>query len=264
MPKAEALALVSDFAAATGRSAWPKLDRAKLAAGLTERIDDPNRIHQRQTPLCGPCTLFRAVAITDPEAYARAAIDLFNNGSATIGKLKLRPGSELLASAPGGNTDTADWITLATLRDTDNWFLSPAGLLGGNVAGITRPGTLKSWLRDVGFGQIRDETYLAVASKPIPTALAAGIGTAGTLHVAGWFVALFIDSEMIESNSDATALIPNHWVTLTSPIVDKGVVSYDGPISLTVYSWGKGAMPVLCQTKRSFMDKYFGYVAFRR
>src|SRR5262249_40807063 len=170
MAKQDAINFVKRFAAEPTPAVWPNINRTDLASGLVARIEDPNRINQEGTPLCGPASLVRSLATDDPEAYARAAIDLYTRGTTRIRTLTIEAGGELKRSAPQGATDPADWIMLASIRDTDNWFFSPAGWFGCNIAGITRPGTMESWLRDAGYTRIVNNTYFA--AKPIPSVLA--------------------------------------------------------------------------------------------
>jgi hypothetical protein len=54
---------------------WTNLDRAKIAAGLKVRIDDPHKINQASTSLCGPADFACYVAEDKPVEYAKAVID---------------------------------------------------------------------------------------------------------------------------------------------------------------------------------------------
>ena len=77
MSKQDAINTVATFAGSAGTSMWQNIRRADLAAGLTERIINPNLIAQKNTSFCGPSCFIRAIADDYPEAYAQAAIDLF-------------------------------------------------------------------------------------------------------------------------------------------------------------------------------------------
>jgi hypothetical protein len=265
MSKASALQLVTQFAARTARGRWSHIRRADLAAGLTVRINDPNRIAQRATPLCGPASLVRAVASSNPDAYARAAIELFENGRTRINNLAIQPGRELIGDPPEGNTDVADWILLASIRDSDNWFFSPSGIFGSNLAGITRPGTLESWLREAGYKSIVNKTYLV--AKPIMMALAAELAEASRYFARGYKVMLFLDADVLSSDTqdDLISMHPDHWVALNSTVRDGGIVNYDAPIQMELWSWGRRVtVPVNAAKplkKRQFLHKYYGYIA---
>ena len=268
MSKQTAIDLVNAFAADNGPSVFPKIDRAALAAGLIDRINDPNTINQRGTPFCGPANLTRAVALANPDVYAQAAIDLYTKGVARFNGLEVRAGRELKQSPPLGNANAADWIMLASIRDSDNWFLSPAGWFGLSLAGITLPGTMESWFRSAGYQTIISKTYLAL--KPVPMVLAVEAHEASQYAKpgSGYKVVLFIDSNLLDADSQDNlfSVYPDHWVALTTPIADNGdIIGYDAPISFKVFSWGR-EMPVPVDpshplTKRSFLTRYYGYIA---
>jgi hypothetical protein len=142
MTTATATALVDAFATASGTGVWPGLSRATLASELKTRLGAPDSVDQSHTPFCGAASFTRALIIDKPDAYAQAAIDLFNAGEATIGNLKSKPGDTVRRSVPQKGTNQADWIMLARIRDSGNVVLSAGGFLGGSAAGVTVPGTL--------------------------------------------------------------------------------------------------------------------------
>ena len=77
-----------------GPGKWPLLDRAIVAEGIKDRILDPGRIDQHRAGLCGPAAFPFHIAQREPVQYAQYAIDLFDQGSAHVGKMEVRP-SEL-------------------------------------------------------------------------------------------------------------------------------------------------------------------------
>src|SRR5262249_45513943 len=134
-----------------------------------------------------------------------------------------------------------------------------------NIAGITRPGTMESWLRDAGYTRIVNKTYFA--AKPIPSVLAVEAQQASRLFGEGYRVMLLIDADMLDSSSqdDIISPFPNHWITLNSVITDGGIVNYDAPVSFKAYTWGKElSVPVnrlKPLSKRSFLHRYYGFIA---
>src|SRR5689334_22904947 len=76
--KDAAKGIIAAFAARTaGPQAWRTLDRAQVAAGAIDRIDDPDKIKQQESSMCGPACLAHAVATDAPQDYAQAIVDLF-------------------------------------------------------------------------------------------------------------------------------------------------------------------------------------------
>lgn len=267
MSKEEAIRKVNQFKAETGAGRWAHLQRGTLADGLIERINDPNLIAQRATPLCGPAALVRAIARNSPLQYATAVIDLFKNARAHIGSLTITPGSELLRDPPEGNTNQADWIMLASIRDSDNWFFSPSGIFGSSLAGITQPGTIEQWFRNAGYSSVIQKTYTVL--KPIYMVLAAELAEANRLFNQGYYVLLIVDSDVLsrDTQDDLVSMYPDHWIVLNSPIRDGGIINYDAPIQFRAWSWGReinvpesASKPL---PKRDFLHKYYGFIAAR-
>jgi hypothetical protein len=266
MTNATAVALVDSFAAASGAGVWPGLSRATLASELKTRLGAPNTVHQRQTPFCGPASFTRALIIDKPDAYAQAAIDLFNTGECTIGSLKLKPGSTVRTSAPQNGTNQADWIMLGSIRDSGNAVLSAGGLFGGNFAGITVPGTLADWFTKAGFSTVINN---ADVTQTVPAARAAQVLTAESYRASKHHVVLFIDADVMDKNDqdDAISMFPDHWVTLTDTIKHGGTLAYEDPISMSVFSWGRICpIPELSTKplkKKHFLSKFYGYIAVK-
>jgi hypothetical protein len=267
MSTATAKALVDAFARESGAGKWPKLDRATLAAQLKTRLGSPNSVNQRQTPFCGPASFTRALIIDKPDAYAQAAIDLFKTGEATIGSLKIKPGSTVRESAPQNGTNQADWIMLASIRDSENTLLSAGGVFGGSLAGITVPGTLAGWFTSAGFTTVVNS---ADVTQTVPAARAAQVLTANAYRKSGHHVVLFIDADVMDKDDqdDWVSLFPDHWVTLTSDITHGGTLAYEDPIAMEVFSWGAvypipedaAAKPL---KKKDFLHKFYGYIAVK-
>jgi hypothetical protein len=133
MTKDLALKHVDDFAARTTAGKFTKLDRAKIAAGLRIRINNPYKINQTSAGVCGPAAILFSIAQSQPLLYATAVTSLFETGTASIRKWKLEPDAELLTMpCPAGLKDKAgnvvvpfehvDWIILASIRDSENWW----------------------------------------------------------------------------------------------------------------------------------------------
>jgi hypothetical protein len=253
----DAKKLVDAFAAApTCPSVWPHLDRAKIAAGLKVRIDDPDKIDQAGTSLCGPADFARDVAEDKPVEYAKAVIDLFKTGTAFIGTFAIKPCGDLRKYSIIGSVDPADWILLASIRDTDNWFFDYQAE-SDDVAAITMPHSKESWLRRAGYTEVINETNILSSKNK------ANAARASDLFDRGYKVALLINSKMLYAISMySSSLTPDHWIALTSDIeLDSETVEFQ------VYSWGNGRRKVPesgVLTQSSFLNNYYGFIACRR
>ena len=267
MTTATAMALVDTFAAASGAGVWPGLSRATLAAELKARLAAPDTVDQAQTPLCGPASFTRALMIDKPDTYAQAAIDLFNTGAATIGTMKIKPFDEVRLSAPQYDTNQADWIMLASIRDSGNWLMSSGGWFGGSAAGMTLPGTLADWFTSAGFSTVINS---ADVLQTVPAARTMQLLTANLYRAAGHHVLLLIDGDVMKMSNqdDEISLYPTHWVTLTASVSDSGALAYSDPISMEVFSWGDiYTIPVSTAKplkKKYFLNKFYGFIAVKK
>lgn len=258
--KDEAKTLIAAFEGRSKTDSWLHIKRADLARGLRERVDDPDNINLGQTSLCGPADFVRDIALDDPATYVKAAVDLFETGSAVIGTFYIKPKADLKTyKLPATATiDPADWILCASIRDTDNWFLDYQSE-GDDAAAITMPHSKEKWLKQAGYTHVLNETN-AVFTKDLPNARAAS-----ALLGKGYKVALFINSNMLDTStqSDASAF-PDHWVALTRGMVISGMSADPASkVDFRVYTWGREQSVPLSGSLsiKNFLANYYGYVA---
>ena len=268
MSKDTAKTLVTEFNFnQTIVSQWPQIAKLDLASGLLARIENPNNINQSGTPLCGPASLVRALATSNPDAYAQAAIDLYSKGSAQINTLKLSPGTSLKQASVPANTDPADWIMLSSVRDSSNWFMSPSGWFGSNLAGITVPSTIEKWFKEAGFTNVINDTSLA--GGDIPSVKSMRAQRASQKFKDGYYVCMLVDSDVLKSatQNDIISMYPDHWVVLNSTITNAGTMNYSDLASFKIYTWGTGdrqvpeTPPGTALTHDKFLNKFYGFVA---
>ncbi len=255
--------LVRKFAGRTGTGAFKYILRSAVAKGLLQRVQVPSMIDQSASSLCGPAALLYDLATRDPERYASYVISLYETGFGVIGRLEVKPGTDLKEHDPGNTVEASDWIALASLRDSENYFFDYQEA-ADEFAGITLPGELEDWFRKTGYTDVVNDARVIVDQEE------ANIQRADYYFRKGYRVCLFIHSNMLykskQSNGSAT---PDHWVVLTSPVsVGMTVIEAEPKrtISFTIYTWGKGRKPVPetgVLTVDEFLDNYYGFVAAR-
>jgi hypothetical protein len=264
-PTAAALAKLAAFGSGSGPAAFKKIPRAAVAAGLSARLAAPDRIDQGGSSLCGPSVFVRRIAATDPLAYVTFVIDLYQTGRGHIGDLQVKAGDDLRDYDPGGKIDPADWIAIASIRDSSNWFFDYQDV-NNEVAGITMPSSLEGWFRKIGYRDVVDDTnvYLTKGEDCLRRA--------SDLYSKDYWVCLFINAQMLDPEdadhhgSHQGSTTPDHWVALTS-LVD---ISADRTsVKFTVYSWGQGHRPVPYTTTdklplQDVLKNFYGFVAVRR
>lgn len=275
---------ICNFLKRSSGSYFSGLDRNKVGVGLLLRAADPGLLNQGEANVCGPAVLLYSIAYSSPIQYVQFAIDLFEKGRAMLRRLVIEPGKDVRAYRPNGAVHQVDWLTMASIRDSENWFFDydtvsegPFGIL--QASGMTLPGELAHWFRKAGFSDIHEETNLGavgagalggyVAGGAGAVALgaadpwAAGTGTlasANELFNKGYRVAMLINAKMLDKDDQSSrSYVPNHWVILRSPIDRSG-----GNVTLQVFTWGRGNYVIPQGSDLSvedFLKNYYGYVA---
>jgi hypothetical protein len=247
-----------------GKAAFPHIHRDQLYLSARERMDDPSKINQSFSSLCGPAALMFLVAKYWPTVYYKFVLDLYEFGKADLKGLHIEPSKGCRNFDPFGKIDPADWVALAGVRDSENAILQ-YGDTADEAAGITLPMTLAGWLERAGFKNVFNETnlYLTKGEK--------NFRDAAQRKRDGAEVCLLIDMKGIASAPSTRGgfrqifTCANHWVVLNSDIAFQA----DGSLQFQVFSWGNGkfAVPpgsgtsVPKLTLKQWLQNYYGYVS---
>jgi hypothetical protein len=252
--KTYALSLIDNFPPLPKGRPFPRIHLADVVAGLRERVNDPHKQNQRAASLCGPAAFFYCVLNYKPELYVQYVIDLFTTGKARIGSLKVEPSIYCrIYEPPADKIAAVDWVALASLRDSENTIMDYSSA-DDTVAGITRPGTLASWFRDIGYQGVRDDTnyYFCKGRKEIEA-------FDRDIRIAYRDVCLLVnDNILYPQKQKLKSTFCNHWIVVEEPPKLNG-----DQVSVSVYSWGAnykipstGSLPV-----HDFSLNFYGYVS---
>lgn len=261
--KDDAKALVDEFAAAGDADVWPNINKVDLIEPLKTRIDKPDTINQKKTSLCGPADFIRDLAIDRPVEYVQTVVSLYKTGQAKIKSLSIKPCSDLKKyKIPATDTiDPVDWIILASLRDSDNWFFDYQSA-SDDASAITTPSRKEKWLKDVGYTTVKNEANI-VFTKDLQNAR-----DASALFKSGHKIALLINANMLsreQSKVNTASVIPDHWISLKSEISINGIEGDPAStVSFDCYTWGstrKVPFSTLELNIKRFLWNYYGYVA---
>lgn len=257
-----ALGHVNAFAARTGPQAFLRIERQRVAEGLTARVNHPNRVNQRGALLCGPAKMVRLAAEQRPIEYVLFVIDLFEKGKGTLGEWVIEPGEMLKNYRPPLGRDPdgiqlADWIPMASIRDSENWLWPHADIKSN---GGTYAYEMVRWLRQSGYTFVRD------ASSP-STESETHLRVADLLQRTGHKVLLLIDANVLEPPANRPAKKQmDHVVVLTTPIsfIGSGAT---GRLDFNVYTWGREMQMIprgsLYMRTDDFLRHYYGFIAAR-
>lgn len=232
---------------------FPNLDRNEVGVGMLMRVAYPDLLDQGAASLCGPTALMHNVATDRPGEYVRFAIDLYEKGKAKLGRLVIEPGADTRNYDPRGKIPQVDWLTMASIRDSENWLFD-YDEVEDEFAGITLPGELARWFSKAGYSDVQNVTNVYFNK---------GAGTlddADRLYAAGYRVCLFIGINMLSGSKQTSgSTTAEHWVVLRSRVARAG-----GSVRLTVFTWGAGNYQIPqtgTLSVENFYRNFYGYVA---
>jgi hypothetical protein len=222
------------------------------------RIAYPSSVDQNQTNLCGPAAALFNVLLDRPGAYAQFAIDMYEKGGAKLVNIWIKPQGNLLGYAlPPGRIDPVDWVTLASIRNSNDWFIHYDSA-DNTFSGATTPMELAYWFTRAGYSDVKEDANLVERQR-----FTMNMDEASRLFSAGYRVCLLIDDQMVhygtQSESGSKILLDRHWIVLRSTIDRSG-----GNVKMTIFTWGDKQYQVPqtgVLTLDDFLMNYYGYVA---
>ena len=274
-----ALHLIDQFLHKPPKGVWSGVHPANLANDLKIRVQKPNSIAQQGSMWCGPASVCASFAADSPVDYAKMVLDLYSTGRAVVSAgLRTFPAKVFLASHElrtyvfqGTHISSADWIPLATLRES----LDPANKLAPTAIyfnqGTLNPDVVKFY-KEMGYFIVIDEMIGAMKSD---RALQL-IQQASSLRKQYYRVSMGINDDMLSPDASVRArnsvslrnnqfarISSNHWVELLTPIEITGFGN-NATVRFIVFSWGSeqtvppaGAV----MTLEHFTSNFFGFVA---
>ncbi len=239
---------IDEFEKKSGNGVFPNIDRKQLVADLKARMAKPSLVDQSYASLCGPACMAYIVLSKLPAAWAAYVMSLYDTGSAKLGRgMLVKPSEGCRNAKPGGKISGVDWVGLASLRDSENavWeYNNPDDAF----AGITMPGGLENWFKQMKWTGVKEETNL------VRTKDADNLRDASRLFAQGHSICLFVWGDVVNGHKAGFFTTPNHWVVLTRmPQITKQSVT------LQVYTWG--GLHNLNLSPEIFFAGYYGYVA---
>ena len=156
-----ALATAASFGSTGAGSPWLKLDRATVAAGITQCASFPDSAQQGGNGLCTTAAFINIWAQDAPDAYAAFATALYNSGSAQLASSQfaarqLIKASPQLTAADYGSIATrmaqkgfpvpsqADWMVMSAIRDSTNHIVPFTGDPDNWVSSVLGDGALSA------------------------------------------------------------------------------------------------------------------------
>ncbi len=225
-------AAIATFEQSPTPGVWDFLDKATVVAEMRARVQDPFQINQGGQPFCGPAAVLFELVRKQPRRYVQICQSLFVTGGFN-GMTQWIAAPDALRQNTRGelHIGQADWMVLATLRQSENILFpvepnSPEIIR--NIAGMTKSWEMKGWVREI-LGYTKADYYHAYLLNDI-TALTAA---ADAIAAGGVAFALITAEGMLEAKTPPLPF-PSHWIGLLGNItIQSDRVSFD------IYTWSK-------------------------
>ncbi|AMW78379.1 hypothetical protein AMD27_05440 [Acinetobacter sp. TGL-Y2] len=221
--------------------------KAQIEAGLQSRLNEPLP-DQDITSLCGPAAYFFCLINLSPSKYKLAVKQLWETGQSKIGELEIKPSINgcrkvqnfYKKSNSQPKIPPIDWITLASLRESENIGLK-LNDPSQEVAGITTWGEVANWFKKSGFKGVKKYPFYLNGYNP------SLISEINQYAGEDYYVVTLISASLLSSGtSSGTQSFPDHWIIWTDKLRDsKGQAitiaanPYTTEVSLKMFTWGE-------------------------
>lgn len=254
----QALQATLDFENSIAPSLWPNLDKKQVVADMRSRINDPFLVNQGGQPFCGPAAILFELVRKQPLRYAQICRSLFETGSCQTQTKHVEAPPRLRQSQGQLRMSQADWMVLATLRNSENLIfpVDPnAPEIIRNLSGMTKSWEMNGWAREVlGYTNVKyDHTYIFGELDALQEA-------ANAIAKGGVAFAL-ITAEGLLENQHPLVPYPSHWISLLGNIsIQPGTFGQpnSGKISFDIYTWAQKRHVDVSQD--TFKDYLWGIV----
>jgi hypothetical protein len=241
---------------------WPMVDKQALADDMLGTVLNRMRVDQGKTPFCGPAAIAVELIRRNPDRYVEMIASLYDTGSyRTPGGYVVEPSQTTRNSAIDTDISPADWVLLASMRDSENLIFPVEGDVSG-ISGITTPWEERDWAEELlGHGDLT--TTFAYGELD-------ALREAHDVFNAGGSAFLLIDSKIDKAECKYGVCLPLHWV------VYQGGYNYDKNencgwwdptcddywLDFSFFSWGK-PVPVNNLKEGAFEDALWSVVTSR-
>lgn len=221
--------------------------------------------NQGPTSLCGPAAFFYCLLIDRPDLYVKCVIDLWEKGEVKIKNLSIKPSEDCkkpksLENGRYNKINGIDWITLASLRDSENMILS-YNEASNQVAGITLADVLKKWFLKVGAELLfSNVTYGLHIEKDELLKLVKHKQQCEDAHIVS-----LIDAGLLNEGK-MSLKFKNHWIVWNTIPQSNGkdinLNTQEKKITQKVFSWGKIDRKLEQPTLTAYLSYNFGAMVF--
>ncbi|KAM3099205.1 hypothetical protein ACKFKF_15485 [Phormidesmis sp. 146-12] len=226
-----ATAAIDTFEQSSAPSKWVFLDKATIIREMRSRVSDPFQINQGGQPFCGPAAVLFELVRKQPLRYVQICQSLFESGGLQATTRWISASDNLRQASRGDlKMGQADWMVLATLRESEN-LLFPvepnAPEMIRNIAGMTKSWEMRGWIREI-LGYRKSEYYHAYLMNDV-----SALNQGAIAIQSGGVALMLVTAEGMLQNNPPPIPFPSHWVVLLGGVAVGERVSFD------LYTWSK-------------------------
>ncbi|RZM79866.1 hypothetical protein DYY88_11635 [Leptolyngbya iicbica LK] len=253
------MAALNAFRDSDSGGVWPHLDKAEIISEMRSRLHSPFRVNQGQQPFCGPASILFELIRKFPLRYVELCQSLYETGGFQAQTRQIQASGALRQASQGElRMGPADWMVLATLRESEN-FLFPvepnAPELVRNLAGMTKFWEMKGWVREI-LGYSRVEYFHTYVLRDL-----AALKKSQQILDQGGVALGLVTAENLLGQEKSRITVPNHWIALVGNVdIQKGTFwQHDsGHVSFDVFTWAKRV--TIEADEGVFEDAFWGVV----
>lgn len=151
-----------------GSPHFSHIDRHWFALEMALRLRQPSLVSQNRTAadgmnLCGPNMAMLDFAAKNRAGFIQYGVSLFETGEGLYFSQRVRPSPGVLSRMPTA-IHCADYILLASLRDSPNAITNSHFGFWENIRILTKPGLMVRWLEQAGYTVVLDRTWFPVTT----------------------------------------------------------------------------------------------------
>lgn len=215
--------------------------KERVETSLYSRIKDPYP-NQRSTYLCGPAAFFYCVLNSNKKIYAKIVKELWEKGEVKVNNLNIKPSLDGARKVNGfykenkgvNNKITlnprispVDWITMGSLRDSENSVFDYNTAESQNIVGdsfngftaFTLPSDMERWLKNIGYKIVYTERNY---SSRVDSLIKANAFSMQNHYLIALTMGAIVEGQPeIPRFSKLKVRGPSHWIVFTDNIKTK-------------------------------------------
>jgi hypothetical protein len=240
------------FEASAAPGVWANVAKADLIADLRATLADPiHQVDQNVSQFCGPTSIVYELIRRMPRRYVRLCRSLFETGTFQSRSHPVTASQGLRDATVGQGMSPADWMLIATMRESENAVFgvdpNATGVMAG-IQGLTTHWEMEGWTSEL---LLKDQT--AISTTFVWGEMDA-IRYAEQVWAAGGVAFIMIHDVLLTSDEDSfVPPWPTHWV-----VYQGGLTEAADRIDFDVYTWG--SIRHVSKTADRFESCMFGIV----